>query len=208
MRLKEFIFKKIKECFGRIKEYIRRNWREWAEAIVTALILALVIRTFALQAFKIPTGSMEKTLFPGDRILVNKLKYGPQIPWTHFRLPGYGKLERGDVIVFKYPEDPQKDFIKRLIALPGETVIIREGAIYINGVKIEDRKILNQYYYNHGEYGVKGQAVLVPQGYYFVLGDNSANSKDSRFWGFVPEYDLIGKAEVIYWPPNRIRMIQ
>jgi signal peptidase I len=139
---------------------------------------------------------------------VNKLKYGPQIPWTHVRLPGYGKLERGDVVVFKYPEDPKRDFIKRLIAFPGETVIIREGAIYVNGLRIEDRRMLNRYYYNRGEYGVRGQAVKVPEGFYFVLGDNSASSMDSRFWGFVPEYYLIGKAEVIYWPLNRIRMVQ
>ncbi len=192
------------------KQYFEKNAvaREWIESILVAFILAMVIRTFGIQAFKIPTGSMRTTLLEGDRILVNKVKYGPQVPWTHWRLPGYGKPERGDIIVFRYPEDPKRDFIKRLIAFPGETVVIRDGGIYVNGKKIEDRKILNQYYYNRGEYGVKGQAVKVPEGYYFVLGDNSASSMDSRFWGFVPEYYLIGKAEVIYWPLHRIRMIQ
>jgi signal peptidase I len=192
------------------KQYFQKNSvvREWVESILVAFVLAMVIRTFAIQAFKIPTGSMRMTLIEGDRILVNKLKYGPQVPWTHWRLPGYGKLQRGDIIVFKYPEDPKRDFIKRLIAFPGETVVIREGGIYVNGYKIQDRRILNQYYYNRGEYGVKGQAVQVPSGYYFVLGDNSASSMDSRFWGFVPEHYLIGKAEVIYWPPQRMRMVQ
>lgn len=182
--------------------------REWVESIAIAFVIAMVIRAFALQAFKIPTGSMRTTLLEGDRILVNKLVYGPQVPFTTFRLPGYGKLMRGDVIVFKYPEDPKRDFIKRLIAFPGETVTINEGGVYINGKKIEDRKILNQYYYNRGDYGAKGQVVQVPEDYYFVLGDNSASSMDSRFWGFVPETYLVGKAEVIYWPLGRIRMIK
>lgn len=182
--------------------------REWTESIVIAFLLAMVIRTFVVQAFKIPTGSMRTTLLEGDRVLVNKMKYGPQIPGTRWRLPGYGKLQRGDIIVFKYPEDPQRDFIKRLIAFPGETVVIRDGAIYVDGAKIQDRKILNRYYYNRGDYGAKGQAVKVPDGFYFVLGDNSASSMDSRFWGFVPEHYLVGKAEIIYWPLNRIRAVQ
>lgn len=182
--------------------------REWTESILIAFILAMVIRTFVVQAFKIPTGSMRTTLLEGDRVLVNKLAYGPQIPWTHWRLPGYGKPQRGDIIVFKYPEDPQRDFIKRLIALPGETVVIREGAIYVDGAKVQDRKVLNRYYYNRGDFGAKNQAVQVPEGFYFVLGDNSASSMDSRFWGFVPEYYLVGKAEMIYWPLNRIRVVQ
>ncbi|HOD12519.1 MAG TPA: signal peptidase I [Candidatus Omnitrophota bacterium] len=182
--------------------------REWTESIVIAFLLAMIIRTFVVQAFKIPTGSMRTTLLEGDRVLVNKMKYGPQIPGTRWRLPGYGKLQRGDIIVFKYPEDPQRDFIKRLIAFPGETVVIRDGAIYVDGAKIQDRKILNRYYYNRGDYGAKGQAVKVPDGFYFVLGDNSASSMDSRFWGFVPEHYLVGKAEIIYWPLNRIRAVQ
>ena len=134
--------------------------------------------------------------------------HGPQIPFTYWRLPGYGKLKRGDVIVFKFPEDPRRDFVKRLIAFPGETVAVDEGGIYVNGKKVEDRKILNQYYYNRGDYGAKGQSVQVPKGFYYVLGDNSASSMDSRFCGFVPEYYLIGNAELIYWPLNRIRMIK
>lgn len=182
--------------------------REWTEAIVVAFALAMVIRTFVLQAFMIPTASMRTTLLEGDRVLVNKLVYGPKVPFTEWRLPGYGKLQRGDVIVFKYPDDPKRDFIKRLIAFPGEAVAIRDGAIYINGKRINDRKVSNQYYYNRGDYGAKGQIVTVPEKYYFVLGDNSASSMDSRFWGFVPESYLVGKAEVIYWPVMRIRMIK
>ena len=182
--------------------------REWGESILIAFILAMAIRTFAIQAFKIPTGSMRTTLLEGDRVLVNKLKYGPQIPWTHIRLPGYGKLARGDIIVFRYPEDPRRDFIKRLIALPGEIVEIREGHIYINGKMINDERIIPQYYYNRGDYGAKDLSIKIPQGYYYVLGDNSANSEDSRIWGFVPEYNLVGKAEVIYWPVTRLRVLK
>jgi len=193
-----------------MKNFFRKDSavREWTESIIIAFLLAMVIRTFVVQAFKIPTGSMRMTLLEGDRVLVNKMKYGPQVPWTHWRLPGYGKPQRGDIIVFKYPEDPQRDFIKRLIAFPGETVVIREGAVYVDGAKIQDRRILNHYYYNRGDFGAKGQAVKVPEGFYFVLGDNSASSMDSRFWGFVPEYYLVGKAEMIYWPVNRIRVVQ
>jgi signal peptidase I len=192
------------------KKYFQKHsvLREWVESIAIAFVIAMVIRAFAFQAFKIPTGSMRTTLLEGDRLLVNKLVYGPQIPFTDWRIPGYGKLTRGDVIVFKFPEDPKRDFIKRLIAFPGETVTIDEGGIYINGKKIEDRKILNQYYYNRGDYGAKGQIIRVPKNFYFVLGDNSASSMDSRFWGFVPESYLVGKAEVIYWPITRIRMIK
>jgi len=182
--------------------------REWVDSIVVALILALVIRTFIVQAFKIPTGSMRMTLIEGDRILVNKLAYGPKIPWIDFRLPGYSKPKKGDVVVFTYPEDHKRDFIKRLVALGGETVEINNGRIYINGEIAADPEIRNVYYYNRGAYGGQNQKIVVPEDSYYVLGDNSGSSKDSRYWGFVQKDLMIGKAEVIYWPLNRVRFIK
>lgn len=184
--------------------------REWAESIVIALILALFIRQFIVQAFKIPTGSMRMTLIEGDRILVNKFIYGAKFPFTDFRLPSLRKLKRGDVIVFMYPEDPKKDFIKRLVALPGETIEIRNGNIYIDGKLSADPLIYNRYYYNRldSEFGKEGQKIKVPEGLYYVLGDNSSSSRDSRYWGFVPEKNILGKAILIYWPLQRVRLIK
>ncbi len=181
---------------------------EWAESIVIAFILAMIIRTFIIQAFKIPSGSMRMTLIEGDRLLVNKLLYGAQLPFTTIRLPGFSEPKRGDIIVFRYPKEPKKDFIKRLIAKGGETVEIRYGDIYINDKSVEDPKISNVYYYNRGDYGKIGQKIQVPEDYYFVLGDNSASSHDSRFWGFVKKDDIIGRAVLIYWPLPRIRFIE
>lgn len=182
--------------------------REWVESIVIAFLLAMFIRTFFVQAFRIPSGSMRMTLLEGDRLLVNKLQYGAIIPFTQKRLPGFGNPQRGDVIVFLYPENRKKDFIKRLIGLSGETVEIKNGEISINGKIIEDPRIKQVYYYNRGPYGQSNQALRVPPGYYFVLGDNSGSSSDSRFWGFVPVNDVLGKAVLIYWPLNRIRLIK
>ena len=181
---------------------------EWIESIAVAFILAMLIRTFIIQAFKIPTGSMRMTLLEGDRILVNKLRYGPHVPFTHTRLPGLTHPKRGDVVVFVYPEDHKRDFIKRLIGRPGETVEIRQGRIYINDRPVEDPAIKSIYYYNRGDYGGPDQKIKVPENSYFVMGDNSGSSRDSRYWGFVPEDLLIGRAEVIYWPLNRIRFIK
>lgn len=182
--------------------------RDWVESIIVALILAIVIRTFVIQAFKIPTGSMRMTLIEGDLILVNKFIYGVKIPFTNYHLPAIRQPKRGDVVVFVYPEDKKKDFIKRLAALPGDTIEIKGGSIYING-KPASEPIFNQiYYYNRGEFAAEGQKIQVPANSYFVLGDNSISSKDSRYWGFVPKDFLLGQAMVIYWPPQRIRPIK
>ncbi len=189
------------------KQGIMSVIREWVESIVVAFVLAMFIRAFFFQAFKIPSGSMRMTLIEGDRLLVNKLQYGPRVPFTDKRLPGLTHPKRGDVIVFIYPEDRKRDFIKRLIAFGGETVEISDGDVLINGKTVEIPVIKNNYYYNRGPYGQAGEPITVPKGYYFVLGDNSASSADSRFWGFVPEEDVIGKAEVIYWPVTRWRFI-
>ncbi len=209
---------KIEESFSAKKEKIFNILKmshtklvvlEWVESILIALLLALFIRTFFIQAFKIPSGSMRMTLIEGDRLMVNKLRYGPHIPLTDKRLPGFTKPKRGDIIVFIFPEDPKRDFIKRLIATGGETVEIKDGHIYINGVLSKEPRIKNIYYYNrNSSFGEAHQVVKVPPGNYFVLGDNSASSLDSRFWGFVPEKNLIGRAEFIYWPLNRIRFLE
>jgi signal peptidase I len=187
-----------------IKHYIKKILqsifnRENVEVVVTAVILALIIRTFVVQAFKIPTGSMRPTLIEGDRILVNKFIY-------RFTEP-----KRGDIIVFKYPEDKKKDFIKRLIATEGEELRILDGDIWVDGVLVESpQKIKQIYYYNKQDapYGENSSIVKVPDDSYFVLGDNSASSRDSRYWGFVPKSYLVGKAFVIYWPLNRIRILE
>ena len=208
--------------------------REWVESILIALVLAVVIRSYFIQPFKIPSGSMRMTLIEGDHLFVDKWMYGPQVlpsmfwdigpqegppalsirwpdallPMTKQRLPGFRKPQRGDIIVFVYPVDPTKDFIKRLIAVGGETVQIKDGAVYINGKEITDPRIKHTYYYNSGDYGAEGQVVHVPPGYVFVMGDNSGSSYDSRYWGFVPVTSIIGKADLIFWPLDRIRILQ
>jgi len=182
--------------------------REWVESIVVAFILAMVIRTFVVQAFKIPTGSMRTTLLEGDLILVNKFIYGAKIPLTGLSLPVLRQPKRGDVIVFISPESPKKDFIKRLVALPGETAEIKSGTVYINDKPLTDSVFNQRYYYNRGEFGEVGKKIKIPENSFFVLGDNSASSQDSRYWGFVPRKNILGEALVIYWPPQRIRIIR
>jgi len=182
--------------------------REWVESIVIAFLLAMVIRIFVVQAFKIPTGSMRNTLLEGDVIMVNKFIYGAKIPFTDYRLPALRQPIRGDVIVFIYPQDHKKDFIKRLVAVEGETVEIKNGTIYINEKPVLDTVFSQRYYYNFGNYAREGQKILVPKDNYFVLGDNSESSQDSRYWGFVPRQNVIGKAILIYWPLQRIRLIK
>ncbi|MBN1404994.1 MAG: signal peptidase I [Candidatus Omnitrophica bacterium] len=179
---------------------IKQNMREWAEAIVIAFVLAMIIRTFVVQAFKIPTGSMRPTLIEGDRIFVNKFIY-------KFKEPNCG-----DVIVFRYPENRKKDFIKRLIAKPGEKVEIRDGSIWINNKLVQEPEQVRRIrYYNSDPnmiYCTPGNVLSVPEDSYFVLGDNSASSRDSRYWGFVKRNDILGKAMVIYWPLTRVRKIE
>jgi signal peptidase I len=176
--------------------------REYAEAIIIALILALFIRTFIVQAFKIPSGSMEPTLLVGDHLLVNKFIYGIKLPFLRKTIIPISQPQREDIIVFIYPRDRSKDFIKRVIGLPGEKVEVRDRKIFINGKPIKDP---HAYYSNNREseenFGSEGgfQTMVVPKGYYFVMGDNRDHSYDSRFWGPVPSELIIGKAFIIYW---------
>ena len=180
-----------------MKEKTKRLIREYGESLLIAAVLALIIRTFIVTPFKIPTGSMESTLMPGDKIFVNRFIYRISPP------------KRGDVIVFRYPENPRRDFIKRLVAFGGETVEIASGKIKINGKIVGTPQIFQKiYYYNRGAYGAPDAQITVPDDCYFVLGDNSASSRDSRYWGFVPRKLLLGEAFVIWWPPTRIGKIK
>lgn len=182
--------------------------REWVESIIIAFILAMIIRTFIIQAFKIPTGSMRPTLLERDLILVNKFIYGAKVPFIDLRLPRIREPKRGDVIVFIYPENPKKDFIKRLVGLPGEIVEIKNGTVYINGNPLQGGLFSQRYYYNRGELLSEAKKIVVPENQFFVLGDNSASSQDSRYWGFVPHKNILGKALLIYWPLHRLRVIK
>ncbi len=186
----------------RVGPKAKSTFREYAEAILMALLLALFIRTFIVQAFKIPSGSMIPTLAIGDHILVNKLSYGIRIPFLEKYLVDFGTPARGDVIVFIYPEDRSKDFIKRVIGVAGDTVEVRNKKVYINGKAVEDSHAHFEGYdpqlggtVNGDNYGPK----VVPAGHIFVMGDNRDRSYDSRFWGYVPLSDVRGKAFLIYW---------
>ncbi len=187
--------------------------REYFESLVIAVVLALFIRTFAVQAFKIPTGSMEPNLLIGDHLLVNKFVFGPSLSGVERTLLPMNEIARGEVIVHKFPEEPERDFIKRVIGLPGEQVEVRHKRVYING------KLLDEPYAYYMEapppvpkeieagdrqpssgdpresYG----PVTVPPGHYFMMGDNRDNSQDSRYWGFLPREYVKGRALVIYW---------
>lgn len=177
-------------------------FREYAESIVIAVILALFIRTFIVQAFKIPSGSMEDTLAIGDHILVNKFIYGTKIPFTDKRFFKIRDPQRGDVIVFEYPEDPSKDFIKRMVGVPGDVVQEVNKKIYVNGKLFQIPQEV------HKEPDMLPAAMnprdnfpprTVPPGCYFVMGDNRDRSYDSRFWGFVKMDEIKGLAFIKYW---------
>ena len=172
-------------------------WRENLESLLWAVALALAIRTFIMAPFKIPSGSMRPTLIEGDRILVNKFLY-------RFREP-----QRGEIIVFRYPDNIKRPFIKRLVGLGGDAVEIREGKIIVNGEELDGAGIFHTNHYNNdGPYGQANQPIKVPDGEYYVLGDNSDSSHDSRFWGFVPKPLLIGRAICIFWPIKRWRILR
>ncbi|MFH1060410.1 MAG: signal peptidase I [Pseudomonadota bacterium] len=185
----------------------RSVFREYFEALLWAVVLALVIRTFVVQAFKIPSGSMKPTLLIGDHLLVSKSSYGVKMPFSDRVLIPLGQPERGDIVVFRFPEDRDKDFIKRVIGLPGETVEVRNKQVYINGRPLDDpwgrysdRVILPPGVQPRDNFG----PVTVPKDHYFVMGDNRDQSYDSRFWfagkgGFVPVDDILGRAIIIYW---------
>ena len=181
---------------------------EYLEALAVALVLAFVIRTFVVQAFKIPSGSMLDTLLIGDHLLVNKFLYGTHIPFTDKAVLPLEDPKRGDVIVFEFPEDTTKDFIKRIIGVPGDVVEMKDKVLTRNG------ETLVEPYIKHTDSGLQQRRdnfgpITVPAGKYFVMGDNRDESYDSRFWGFVDKEKIRGKAWVIYWSwdgPSDIRL--
>jgi len=189
-----------------------KTWKywcdEWVKPIIYALIIAFFIRTFIAQPFKIPTSSMVPTFKPGDRIFVNKFIYGIRMPFTGTKLIKVKDPARGDIVVFRSPVEPGKFLVKRLVGKPGDTVELKKGHLFINGKTPEEPLVLQKIaYYNRGEYGRTGKPVTVPEGHYYALGDNSLNSVDSRYWGFVPDRNLAGKVFFIHWPIKRIRII-
>ena len=186
-------------------DFKKSTLREYFESIVIAVILALFVRTWVVQAFKIPTGSMENNLLVGDHLLVNKFIFGPTASGLERALLPVTNIKRGDVIVFKYPEDPERDFVKRVIGLPGETLEIREKKVYINGKPLDEPYV--HFLQPAGAYGEfaaydvreRYGPVTVPASQYFMMGDNRDNSQDSRYWGFLPREYIKGKALLIYW---------
>ncbi|MDQ7830291.1 MAG: signal peptidase I [Desulfovibrionaceae bacterium] len=176
---------------------------EYIEALAVALVLALVIRTFVVQAFKIPSGSMLETLQIGDHLLVNKFLYGVKMPFTGSTLFDVEEPKHEDIIVFEFPEDPDKDFIKRIIGVPGDVIEIKDKEVYRNGEKLVEP------YVRHTDPRITPRRdifgpVTVPENKYFCMGDNRDESYDSRFWGFVDRDKIKGKAWVIYWSWNGI----
>jgi len=202
-------------------------YKEWIEPFLIAAVVALFIRQFVVEAFKIPSGSMIPTLLIGDHLLVNKFIYGPRIPFTDTRIFTWEQPKRGDIIVFKYPENESKDFIKRVIGLPGDKIEIKNGILYVNDQPVEvkelgvydggDQRASPPYYqkprllqeqlgtvshqilYLRDQSGYNFGPILVPKDSVFAMGDNRDNSQDSRVWGFVKENKILGRALIIYW---------
>ena len=199
-----------------------RVWIEWAKSFQIAILLSVVVRLFFVEAFKIPSGSMEHTLLVGDFLLVNKLAYGAEVPFTGKRLPALKEPARGDVVVFVYPVDPTKNYVKRLIGLPGDTVLMTKGTVSVNGVPQSEeyaehgrpwddlgreefawqRRFLAldpitalRYHPTRDNWG----PILIPAHHLFVLGDNRDNSEDSRYWGFVSDSLLRGQPLLVYF---------
>ncbi|HEY8483191.1 MAG TPA: signal peptidase I [Longimicrobiales bacterium] len=203
---------------------------EWLKSIALAFVMFLIIRTFIVEAFRIPTGSMESTLLVGDFLLVNKAVYGAQVPGTQIRLPAFDRPRRGDIVVFVPPHEPGKNYVKRLVGLPGDTLEMRNKVLYINGVPQKEPYVRHtdpngdiavpsmlMWQRNYLAPGVNPSTyrptrdnwgpIVVPPGKYFVLGDNRDDSEDSRYWGFVDEAAIKGQPLFIYYSfdPNAMR---
>jgi signal peptidase I len=199
-------------------------WRlawDWARSLAIAIVLFLFVRAFFVEAFKIPTGSMENTLLVGDFLLVNKLVYGAEVPFTGKRLPAIRKPADGDVIVFQFPKDPSKNYVKRVIGMPGDTVAMKDGVLYRDSRRVDERYVIRQdsndvsqedfnwqngYLVRTAEGGINNHPsrnnwgpLVVPEKQYFVLGDNRDNSADSRYWGFVPDSLVRGRPIFVYY---------
>lgn len=207
---------------------------EWTKSIVVAFFLFLVVRTFVVEAFQIPTGSMENTLLVGDFLLVNKMVYGAEIPGVSIRLPAFDPPEHGDIVVFEPPPSARQaentNYVKRIVGLPGDTLLMVEGALYVNGAPVpepyakhtrpyedprspqfdwqrsflvEDGRHVQEYRPTRDNWG----PLAVPPEHFFVMGDNRDNSEDSRYWGFVPRDAIRGKPLIIYFSYDRNRIV-
>ncbi|MEW6679594.1 MAG: signal peptidase I [bacterium] len=213
----------------------QRIW-EWFESLFVALIIALIIRFFIIQPYRIPSGSMIHTLEIGDQLFVIRCKYGIMIPFTDKWLCRWAKPKRGDIVVFRNPKDPDrgvllriispviwagtigkidlnphKDYIKRVLGTPGDEVMIKDRQVYINEKAIDEPYKIHQDPYRIFGYSERDNwisPIVVPEGKYFVMGDNRDFSYDSRFWGYVPEELIVGKALFIHWPPWRIKWLK
>jgi len=196
-------------------------WREWLESLIVIALIAIVVRSFIVAPFKIPSSSMVPTLEVGDYLFVLRYSYGLRVPFTDIQWRAR-TAQRGDVAVFDYPNDRSKDYIKRIVGLPGDTILYQENKLYINGKRMELTDVGERPYFlgdgsvdvseeyleqlgtvSHSvlrkPFSIKDGEWTVPQGMYFAMGDNRNNSMDSRFWGFVPQQYLVGKALIIWW---------
>jgi len=205
---------------------LARWFDNWMRSLGMALVLFVVIRTFLIEAFQIPSGSMERTLLAGDFLFVNKAVYGAQIPGTNARLPRFEAPRRGDVIVFAYPKNPELNYVKRVVGIPGDTVEMRDGEVRVNRTTLAEPYVQRvdpghdvsdpefgwqRDYLAGGARGARGYhptrdtwgPLVVPPGKYFVLGDNRDNSADSRYWGFVDEHAVKGRPLVVYFSYDR-----
>lgn len=177
---------------------INKKVIEYVEAIIVAFVIAMIVRAFVVQPYTIPSESMLNTLLVGDCVLVNKFVYGIKVPFTHKYIIDIGEPERGDVVVFEFPFDEKKDYIKRIVGVPGDTITVRDKQLYVNGVKVVEPYAIH----------IKPNTILkqdnfgpfkVPEGEYFMMGDNRDDSSDSREWGTVKRNAIVGKAWRFYW---------
>jgi signal peptidase I len=209
--------RRVNKSRGRM---LRVLW-EWAKSFQVAILVFLFVRAFIVEAFKIPSGSMERTLLVGDFLLVNKLVYGAEVPFTGKRLPALREPRLGDVVVFQWPQDPSKNFVKRLVGMPGDTLAMENGTLIRNGRVVREQYVVHtdpgmdpggEEFRWQRDYLVKsaqafsgyhpsrnnwGPIVVKPR-HYFMLGDNRDNSLDSRYWGFVPDSLIRGQPLVVY----------
>jgi len=176
--------------------------RQYGESLAIAAIIALSVKSLVFATYTIPSGSMESTLLVGDYLIANRLSYVVKVPLTDIVVLTLGEPERGDIIIFRYPEDRTKDFVKRVIAKAGDVVEIKDKIVYVNGQRVDipaahftDSRVIPGFLLPRDNFG----PVTVPKDSYFVMGDNRDNSADSRFWGFLRKEDLVGKAEIIYF---------
>ena len=207
----------------RVQALLRYAW-EWGRSLALAVLLFILVRSMGVEAFKIPTGSMEGTLLVGDFLLVNKAIYGPRLPGTDIRLPALAEPERGEVIVFNPPHEPEKNYVKRVVGLPGDTLFMKDKLLFVNGAEVAEPYARHidavgdavhpdmDWQANHliasqpGRYHPSRDSwgpLVVPKESFFVLGDNRDNSEDSRYWGFVERDRLRGRPWIVYYSANR-----